>query len=135
MKIPSMSLAVGLTAGIILTAALSQKAYCADENKKNADNMGVSSAVRKIEAEIDADREKIIEEGKAIKADRRKLKESEEIADKAKSEQIKQELSQDIKKREAAIKDLKKGIDNKKYRRNDLVYGKTVIPSRSHEAK
>jgi len=87
---------------------------------------------RKIEAAIAADRDKIIEEDKAIKAARRKLKEAEEAtADSAASEQIKQ----DIKEREAAIINLKKGIRAKKYQRNDLVYGKTVIPSREYETK
>lgn len=111
---------------------LSQTAYCADKSTNSAGNAGGSSAVvRKIEASIAADREKIIEEGKAINADKRKLKEAEKAADSATSEQVKQ----DIKARELTIANLKKGIINKKYERNDLVYGKTVIPSREYETR
>jgi len=125
MKALRIYLAVTLIAGTISVVSLSQKAYAADHE---------NSAVRKIEIGIDTDRDKIIEESKAIKADRRKLKEAEKIADKAKVEQIKQEINQDIEKRKAAIKDLKTDISNKKDQKNDLVYGKgQKIPKRSRK--
>ncbi len=67
---------------------------------------------RKIEISIAADREKIIQEDNAIKAD-----------------------IQDIEKRKAVIKELKKRISDSKDRKNDVVYGKQLIPKRSYEAK
>ena len=114
-----------ILAGTIAVMSVSQKAYSADIVKSNAAVMEASRmAVHNVEAEIDADRNKIIEEGGAIKADRRKLKEAEKMPDKLKVEEIKKEINQDIGNREAAIRDLKKGISNKKEQRYILMNGK-----------
>lgn len=116
MKTPKTYSVIILIACTMLAAVLSQETYAAE-----------SSAIRAIQADIDADRSRIIEENKAIIADRRKLKEAEKTADKANIEQIKQ----DIEKREAAIRDLKKDINNKKRQKDDLIYGKTqAVPKR-----
>ncbi len=125
MKVLKVSLAITLIAGAISAASFSQEAYSADLNKSNAAGIKHDSGgVRKVEAEIDADRDKIIEEGKAMKADRLKLKEAGKMPDKLKVEEIKKEINQGIEKREAAIRDLKKEIRNKKEERYYLINGK-----------
>ena len=44
-------------------------------------------------------------------------------------------IVQEIEKRQAAIKDLKKNISDKKYQRNELMYGKAQGISRKRIAK
>lgn len=125
MKSLIMYLAVILIAGTILAAVLSQQASAFDINKSISSNTERErNGVCKLEADIAADRDRIIEENKAIKADRQKLKEAGKIADKAKAEQVRQELNQDIERRNAAIKDLKRGISVKRLHQHDLIYGK-----------
>ena len=129
-----MLAAIILITGAMAVSGLPQKAYAADPNNKNivAGLKKQNSPVHIIEIEIDADRGKIIEEGKAISRDRQKLSEARKVADKAKSEQIKQEIDQDIEKREAAIKDLKKDVKNKYDQIDDLLYGKErKVPRRT----
>ena len=72
---------------------------------------------------------------KAIKADRQKLRDAEKLTDKVKAGEVKQGVSQDIEKRQAAIKDLKKSISDKKYQRNELMYGKDKGISRKRVTK
>ena len=101
----------------ILSVSLSQNVSAVDVIKNNP--IGIhheNREVRKVELEIDADRNKIIEESNAINADRRKLK----YADKASGEEIKK----DIENRNAKIKDLKKEISAKKEERDLLMNGK-----------
>ena len=95
MKVLRASLAITLIVWAISVVTLSQKAYSADLGKSNA--VGIkheSSEVHKVESEIDADRDKIIEEGKAIKADRRKLKEADKMPDKLTAKEIKEKINQ-----------------------------------------
>ena len=131
MKILKVSLALTLIAAAISIAGLTQKLYAADLDKPGAigiDDNGVS--VRKIELAIDADRDKIIEESKAIGRDKRKLKEAEKASDKANAVQIRQ----GIKDREAVIKGLKDGIRGKKVERYNLMNGKQKdAPRRSRD--
>ena len=136
MKVLRVSLAVTLITGTITAALLSQTAYGAKTGDSNsAEVKGGKAAIHEIEVSIDADREKIIEEMKAIKVDRKKLKDTEKLADKVKAEAMKREIVQEIEKRQAAIKDLKKNISDKKYQRNELMYGKAQGISRKRIAK
>ena len=131
MKVLRASLAITLIVWAISVVTLSQKAYSADLGKSNA--VGIkheSSEVHKVESEIDADRDKIIEEGKAIKADRRKLKEADKMPDKLTAKEIKEKINQEIEEGEAAIRDLKKEISDKKEERYYLINGKQKDESR-----
>ena len=113
-----------LIAGIIFAASSLQSLWAIDMNIINsAPVKQESNAVRKLEIDIDEDRDKIIEENKAIDIDKRKLKESEKISDRKESEKIKEEISGDIKKRESAIKDLKDDVRRKKDERYNLMHG------------
>ena len=131
MKTLRMYLVITLLVWTTSLVVLLRQAYTADVNKDNlADIKQDGNAIHKIQAGIDADRDKIIEENKAIVVDRRKLKEAEKIADKAKIEQI----NQNIEKRKAVIKDLKKDIRNKKDQKSYLIYGKPQnMPKRSRK--
>ena len=121
MKAPSIPSAIVLTGALILAISLAGNVSAVDTVKNNPVAIKHESlGVHKIEHEIDADRDKIIEESNAIKADRRKLKEAEKASDKANAEQIKK----DIVMRDAKIKDLKKEISDKKGERYLLMNGK-----------
>ena len=113
----------------ILTINLSQNAYAVGTSTSiPAPSKSVAQPVaqhenrdvRKVEFQIDADRDKIIEESNVIKSDRRKLKDADKISDKANAEGI----GKDIETREAKIKDLKKEIAAKKEQRYLLMNGK-----------
>lgn len=129
MKAPRIYLAMALLAAAI---SVSQQAYAADINKDNpAAIKQANNPMHKIQADIDADRGNIIEESKAINADRQRLKEAEKMADKERAGEIKHEIARDIEKREAAIKDLKKDINDKKEQKFHLIYGNgQKIPKR-----
>lgn len=121
MKVPRIYLAIVLTAAAI---SVSQQAYAADVNKGNpAAIKQDTNPMHKIQADINTDRDNIIEESKAINTDRKKLKETEKMADKKRAGEIKQEIARDIEKREAVIKDLKKDINDKKALKYRLIYG------------
>ena len=111
MKAPNICSVMTLTAAAILTVNLPQSVYAVDAVKANLAvakpaAQHENAEVRKVELQIDADRDKIIEESNVIKLDRRKLKDADKISDKANAEGIRK----DIETREAKIKDLKKEI-------------------------
>ena len=112
-------LAIALASGAISSACLSPNGYALDADK-NAPAPAYlkheDSAVRVIELAINADRNKIIEEMKAIKAMKAVKADPKDIAS-----------------REATIKSLKKEISDMKIRKNHLVYGDQVIPRRKDE--
>jgi len=113
-------------AGIIPAALLLQQAFAADMNQNNSARAVIKQAdspVHKIQAEIDADRDKIIEETGAIKACQKKLKALEKDPDKAKTAQARQEMGREIDQRKAGISELKKGIKAKRDRIHTIVYG------------
>ena len=118
---------------MISVSVLSKRAYTVEATKDKNNLIDIkqdNSVIHKIQGDIDADRNKIIQESGAVTADRQKLKEAEKISDKTTAEQIKQ----DIEKRESTIKDLKKDIINKKEQKDDIVYGKRQkIPRRNRE--
>lgn len=109
----------------MLAFPAAQEARAADEEKPGpAETEGARAEIHNLEAGIAADRDKIIAEGRAIKEDRRKIKDAERLSDKTKAAQIKEEAGADIKKRETAIKELKTSISVKKDQRGGLLYGK-----------
>ena len=133
MRALGVAVVIIFMAAVILPINLSQFAYAVDMTGSNPAVPQTASqtvsqpaaqhesqAVRKVELEIDADRDRIIKESNAINLDRRKLKD----ADKAKSEQVKEEIRKDIEDRESKIKDLKKEIRDKKEQRYFLMNGK-----------
>ena len=83
-----------------------------------------NSKVRVVELEIDADRDKIIEETSAIRDDRRRLKGADKMSDKTGAAHIAEEISKDIVARDARIGYLKKEIKDKKAERYILMNGK-----------
>ena len=121
MKAPGIYLAITLMAAVILEISSLQNLYAIDTVKNNpvvVPDQGHKA--RKVELEIDADRDKIIEESNAINADRRKLKDADKVSDKTGAEQIKK----DIEERKVKIIDLKKEISDKKEQRYFLMNGK-----------
>ncbi len=120
-KPPVIALSIGLIALTLFIKAAS--AADTDQNKISA------REERKIELAIAADRNMIIEESRAIKAARRKLKQAEKAGDASGAEGLRQK----IKESEAAIEGLKKSIGSQKDLKNEIVYGKQVIPNRKLE--
>ena len=120
---------------VIFAMIFLQDTYAIDAVKSNPVNPAVaakagaqheSPEVRKVELQIDADRDWIIAESDAVNADRRKLKDADKVSDKVAAEQLKK----DITEREARIKDLKKGIRDKKEQRYFMMNGKQKDESR-----
>ena len=131
MKGLKIGLTVTLMTGVILAFGLPQKAYAVEKLV-----MRDGEGSRKLERAIDADRDKIISESKAISEDRRKMRQALKAAGKEKAGQAKQEIEQDIKSREARIKEIKKEISGLKDQRNDILYGKERgIPKRRVDNK
>ncbi len=95
-----------------------------EENGGPVEMEGTREKIHNIEAGISEDRDKIIAQMRAIKDDRRKIKDAGRLSDKTKAAQIKEEAGRDIQKREAAIKELKRSISMKKDERGGLMYGK-----------
>ena len=125
MKIFKVYLAVTLLAVLGLAFSAPQEAR-ADREAANSPGEieGLRDKVHKIEVSIGEDRDKIIAETKAIREDRRRIKDAGRLSDKTKAVQIKEDAGQDIKKREALIKDLKSSIRVKKEERSEFMYGK-----------
>ncbi|MDO8525262.1 MAG: hypothetical protein Q7S07_02095 [Candidatus Omnitrophota bacterium] len=121
--------AIALSIGIISLTLFTQAASAADMGQDPSAKEKWNTEARKIELAIDADRNMIIEESRAIKAARQKLKEAEKAGDASGAEG----LRQNIKDREAVIEGLKKSIGNKKDSKNEIVYGKQIIPDRKRE--
>ena len=130
MKVANIFSVINLVTIAILATNLPQNAYAVGTSTSiSAASQPVAQPavsqhekrdVRKVELEIDADRDKIIEESAAIKMDRRKLKDADKISDKVNAEGIRR----DIETREAKIRDLKKEIAAKKEQRYLLMNGK-----------
>jgi len=103
MKTSKTGLAIALLAGLLPYTMLSGSSCAAgikaDDTKKEIGN-------------IQACREKIAIEREAILADEKRLKEAKKTGDKARIEQVRQETSEDIKKRKAAIRVLYRQMDN-----------------------
>ena len=135
MKIPKRSFVVILMMWAALIVALPQMVCAVEQDKpKPAEKKYTNEEVHRIETEIAEYRDRIIEEGKAIAADRKRSREASRLADKTKAEQMKQEMQQDIKNREAAINGLKREINDRKDRKNEILYGKTQgAPKRVRE--
>jgi hypothetical protein len=134
MKQTKICVEVILVVAVVLTGFAARDALCADINNDNTIVELENDAVREIELSIDADRENIILENKAIGKNRQRLREAGRIIDKAKAGQLIAEIKEDISRRKSVIKDLKKAISDKKDRKNGLVYGKQFIPKRDSEA-
>jgi len=111
MKTLKLCLAIALLINLTSAIVILQKLYAAD----NIDKGGTASIDQneEVKASIMADMNKIAHERDMIIADRRRLQEVKKTGDKIKIEQVKQEITEDIKKRKAAIKDLYSGIANK----------------------
>ena len=106
-----------------LAGILLQPAYCEAVKKEEVlEADGTREQIRNIELSIAGDREKIIQETRAINEDKRKLKAAQKSGDKA----IADEMAKDIKTREAAIKAIKGGIVSKKDEKNNIVYGRIL---------
>ena len=134
MKILRFCLAIAFLVGNVSLTMAEQVTPNAGGSKDNAIGSNrIGGEARKIELAIDADRNKIIEESKAIAADHKKIKETARLVDKTAAGQVAQEMSKDIETRESVIRGLKKDISDMKIRKNHLVYGDQVIPKRTHE--
>ena len=93
-----IDLAIVLLIGLLSAIVLSKTSYAVDTYKLRTD--------------INAHQNKITVEREAIIADNRKLQEVKKTGDKAKIEQVTQEINQDIKKRKATIKALYKDMED-----------------------
>lgn len=131
MRIFKAYLAVTFLAGLMLALPAPQEARAAGETRLVPAKMeGARERIHDLEASIAEDRDNIIAQGRAIKDDRRRIKDAERLSDKTEALRKIDEAGQDIKKREAAIKDLKKSISMKKDERGILMYGKEQIIQR-----
>ena len=107
MKAFKTGLVIALSIVTISVSVMPKKLYSADMDKsaaniqKNTITEGiVKTAAREDQDKIDLERE-------AILADGRKLQEAKKTGDKARIEQVRQEVTRDIAKRKAAIRSLK----------------------------
>ena len=98
MKALKMGLAMALLISSLSAIVLSKTSYAVDIYKPRAD--------------IKAHQDKVTVEREAIIADNRKLQQVKKTGDKAKIEQVTQEINQDIKKRKATIKALYKDMED-----------------------
>lgn len=90
-----------------------QKVYPAEIMDKTLSMSYSKELARQKEKEIEAARNKIIEEIKAIDADRRRLKDARRSGNKETLELVRKEANEDIEKREKTIKGLKAEIKDK----------------------
>ena len=105
MKELKIDLAIVLLIGSLSAIVLSKTSYAVDTYQSRTD--------------VKAHQDKIAVEREAIIADGRKLQEVQKTGDKVKIDQVRQEITQDIEKRKAAIRALYKDMDPNAWNKND----------------
>ena len=108
MKILRIGLIIVLLIITMSVIVMPRKTCAANMDKNSTANIQKNTIVEDtVKVAVKEDQNKIDQEREAILADGRKLREAKKTGDKALIEQVKQEITQDIAKRKAAIRSLK----------------------------
>ena len=105
-----IGLAIALFVSSISTCVIAQRLYAVETNPAVTAVFDTDMGAKAI---IKADKDKIAREREAILEDGRRLQEAKKTGDKAKIEEVKKEVNEDIAKRKAAIKAIYDDMENR----------------------